>query len=86
MQVYKILKLLDLTGKTIPCDMQDQLSQTYFSESKQVPIAIGDMDIEHLIRAFNKMYGSKEAIDKFVNKNRLNVEILCENRFAKIQK
>ena len=45
MQVYKILKLLDLTGKTIPCDMQDQLSQTYFSESKQVPIAIGDMDI-----------------------------------------
>ena len=55
MQVYKILKLLDLTGKTIPCDMQDQLSQTYFSESKQQPIAIGDMDIVHLIRAFNKM-------------------------------
>mgnify|MGYP001161364595 FL=1 len=66
MQVYKILKLLDLTGKTIPCDMQDQLSQTYFSESKQEPIAIGDMDIVHLIRAFNKMYGKKEAIDKLV--------------------
>ena len=30
--------------------------------------------------------GVKEAIDEFVNKNQLNVNILCENRFAKIQK
>ena len=66
MQIYKILKLLNLTGKTIPCDMQDQLSKTYFSESKQEPITIGDMDIVHLIRAFNKMYDKKEAIDKLV--------------------
>ena len=48
MQVNKILKLLNLTGKTIPCDMQDQLSVTYFSESRQEPISIGDMDIVHL--------------------------------------
>ena len=66
MQVYKILKLLDLTGKTIPCDMKDQLNGIYFSRSKQEPIAIGEMDIIHLIRAFNKMYGKKEAIDKLV--------------------
>jgi len=30
--------------------------------------------------------GVKKAIDEFVKKNELNVEILCENRFAKIQK
>ena len=30
--------------------------------------------------------GVKEAINEFVNKNQLNVDILCENRFAKIQK
>ena len=30
--------------------------------------------------------GVKTAIDDFVKKNQLNVEILCENRFAKIQK
>ena len=30
--------------------------------------------------------GVKEAIDEFVNKNQLNIDILCENRFAKIQK
>ena len=30
--------------------------------------------------------GVKDAIDEFVNKNQLNVDILCENRFAKIQK
>ena len=30
--------------------------------------------------------GVKEAIDEFVSKNQLNVDIVCENRFAKIQK
>ena len=30
--------------------------------------------------------GVKRAIEEFVNKNQLNVDILCENRFAKIQK
>ena len=30
--------------------------------------------------------GVKDAIDEFVKKNQLNIEILCENRFAKIQK
>ena len=30
--------------------------------------------------------GVKRAIDEFVEKNQLNIEILCENRFAKIQK
>ena len=30
--------------------------------------------------------GVKRAIDEFVLKNQLNIEILCENRFAKIQK
>ena len=30
--------------------------------------------------------GVKRAVDEFAKKNQLNVEILCENRFAKIQK
>ena len=30
--------------------------------------------------------GVKKAIDEFVLKNQLNIKILCENRFAKIQK
>ena len=30
--------------------------------------------------------GVKRAIDEFVEKNQLNIEILCEYRFAKIQK
>ena len=30
--------------------------------------------------------GVIRAVDEFVKKNQLNVEILCENRFAKIQK
>ena len=30
--------------------------------------------------------GVKKAIDEFVNKNNLNCEIICENRFARIEK
>ena len=30
--------------------------------------------------------GVKKAIDEFVNKNNFNCEILCNGRFAKIEK
>jgi len=45
--------------------MHDQISQTYYSESKAEHIPIGDMDIVHLIRAFNKMKSDKEIIKAF---------------------
>ena len=41
-------------GRTIPCDIPEQLSQKYLSESKGEYISIGEMDIIHFIRAFNK--------------------------------
>lgn len=55
MDVKTLLRICKATGRTIPCDMHDQISQTYYSESKAEHIPIGDMDIVHLIRAFNKM-------------------------------
>ena len=59
MQVNKILKLLNLTGKTIPRDMGEQLEKTYLSESRGDYIKLGDMDIIHMVRAFNKMHQEK---------------------------
>jgi len=54
----KLIKLLQIQsvieGRTIPSDMQEQCNQTYFSESKAEHIPIGDMDLIHFIRAFNK--------------------------------
>ena len=54
----KLIKLLQIQsvieGRTIPSDMREQCNQTYFSESKPEHIPIGDMDLIHFIRAFNK--------------------------------
>ena len=54
----KLIKLLQIQsvieGRTIPSDMQEQCNQTYFSESKAEHIQIGNMDLIHFIRAFNK--------------------------------
>ena len=54
----KLIKLLQIQsvieGRTIPSDMREQCNQTYFSESKAEHIPIGDMDLIHFIRAFNK--------------------------------
>ena len=54
----KLIKLLQIQsvveGRTIPSDMQEQCNQTYFSESKAEHIPIGNMDLIHFIRAFNK--------------------------------
>lgn len=65
MDVKTLLKICKATGRTIPCDMHDQISQTYYSESKAEHIPIGDMDIVHLIRAFNKMKTDKDIIKEF---------------------
>jgi hypothetical protein len=45
--------------------MQDQINETYYSESKAEHVPIADMDIVHLIRAFNKMKNDKEIIKAF---------------------
>ena len=54
----KLIKLLQIQsvieGRIIPSDMQEQCNQTYFSESKAEHIPIGNMDLIHFIRAFNK--------------------------------
>jgi hypothetical protein len=70
---------MKVMGRTIPCDMEEQLNFTYHSESKGELIKIGDMDLIHLIRAFNKRnpMSSKfleNFVDQFIDKStkRLN--------------
>jgi hypothetical protein len=65
MNVKTLLKICKATGRTIPCDMHDQINQTYYSESKAEHIPIAEMDIVHLIRAFNKMKTDKDIIKEF---------------------
>ena len=54
MKVKQALKIDQIMGRTIPSDIPEQLSQKYLSESKGVWIPIGEMDLIHFIRAFNK--------------------------------
>jgi len=65
MDIKTLLKICKATGRTIPCDMHDQINQTYYSESKAEHIPIAEMDIVHLIRAFNKMKTDKDIIKEF---------------------
>ena len=52
MKVKVALKISQLMGRTIPCDIPEQLSQKYLSESRGEYIPIGEMDLIHFIRAF----------------------------------
>ena len=54
MKVKQALKIDQIMGRTIPSDMPEQLSQKYLSESRCEYIPIGEMDLIHFIRAFNK--------------------------------
>lgn len=52
-QAIQIQHILD--GRSVPSDMlSDDL--VYYSESKKMWIKIVDMDVVHLVRAFQKMY------------------------------
>jgi hypothetical protein len=65
MKVIDLLRICKITGRTIPSDMTEQCNQTYLSESKGEHIPIGEMDIVHLIRAFNKMKNDNEIVKAF---------------------
>ena len=54
MKLKQALKIDQIMGRTIPSDMPEQLSEKYLSESRGEYIPIGEMDLIHFIRAFNK--------------------------------
>ena len=79
MTIRQLINIMKVIGRTIPCDMEEQLNFTYHSESKGELIKIGDMDLIHFIRAFNKRnpMSSKfleNFVDQFIDKStkRLN--------------
>ncbi len=79
MTIRQLINIMKVMGRTIPCDMEEQLNFTYHSESKGELIKIGDMDLIHFIRAFNKRnpMSSKfleNFVDQFIDKStkRLN--------------
>ena len=79
MTIRQLINIMKVMGRTIPCDMEEQLNFTYHSESKGELIKIGDTDLIHFIRAFNKRNPMtskflENFVDKFIDKStkRLN--------------
>lgn len=60
MKVYQALQIQHIyDGRAVPSDMMSD-DLVYFSEKRQQFIRIVDMDIVHLVRAFNKLYQPNE--------------------------
>ena len=60
MKVFQALQIQHiLDGRAVPSDMMDE-HLVYYSESKDRFIRIVDMDVAHLVRAFNKLYQPNE--------------------------
>ena len=80
----KLIKLLQIQSiieeRIIPSDMREQCNQTYFSESKAEHIPIGDMDLIHLIRAFNK---KERTYKNYYTKGLLQILKEVENNVRK---
>ena len=77
----KVIKISEALGNTIPCDMEEQLKEKYLSESKGEWIEIGEMDIIHFIRAFNKRHDrSTKKVKNYVEELLQSMEIPYETR------
>tara|TARA_B100001939_G_scaffold137796_1_gene119488 strand:+ start:207 stop:443 length:237 start_codon:yes stop_codon:yes gene_type:complete len=50
--IFKVQSIID--NRAIPSDILEILDEEYFSKSKGVPIRLGDMDITHFVRVYNK--------------------------------
>ena len=55
MKVKQIFELLEVLGYKTPVDMSIADAPMYYSESRDTEISVRDMDVIHLIRAFNKL-------------------------------
>ena len=85
MTIRQLINIMKVMGRTIPCDMEEQLNFTYHSESKGELIKIGDMDLIHLIRAFNKRnpMSSKfleNFVDQFIDKSTKRLNNMEKNK------
>ena len=81
LKLKTIINLSRALGNTIPCDMDKQLKEKYLSESKGEWIEIGEMDIIHFIRAFNKRHDkSTKKVKNYVEELLKSMEIPYETR------
>ena len=50
--IFKVQSIID--NRATPSDILEILDDEYFSKSKGVHIRLGDMDITHFLRVYNK--------------------------------
>jgi predicted RNA-binding protein Jag len=81
MNIRQLVQIIKITGKTIPVDIEQQLKEKYLSESKGEWIEIGDMDLFHLVRAFNKRHDkSTKKVKSYVENLLKTMEVPYEVR------
>ena len=58
--IFKVQSIID--NRATPSDILEILDEEYFSKSKGVPIRLGEMDITHFVRVYNK--SDEDLFDK----------------------
>ena len=58
--IFKVQSIID--NRATPSDILEILDEEYFSKSKGVHIRLGDMDITHFVRVYNK--SDEDLFDK----------------------
>ena len=58
--IFKVQSIID--NRATPSDILKILDEEYFSKSKGVHIRLGDMDITHFLRVYNK--SDEDLFDK----------------------
>ena len=58
--IFKVQSIID--NRATPSDILEILDEEYFSKSKGVHIRLGDMDITHIVRVYNK--SDEDLFDK----------------------
>ena len=58
--IFKVQSIID--NRATPSDILEILDNEYFSKSKGVHIRLGDMDITHFLRVYNK--SDEDLFDK----------------------
>lgn len=67
MKIDKVVRIIHvIDDKGIPTDIIDILDISHWSEGLEDYINIGDMDMYHLLRAFNLLIRDKHKLNKVI--------------------
>ena len=85
MKIKQLIEIQEIVeGRLTPYDMNEIMELEYYSTSKGESIKIGDLHLNHFLRIFNNLFGSKESLTQEIQKIKDKIKQIEDKNVIKL--